>query len=681
MRKKIPIPILAAALALAAGGAVRSVCAAYNDLGVSARATGMGNAFTAVADDAYAVYYNPSGLATLTRPEVGATYSQILGGLSDGSSLQNSFFTYAQPIEGGSQGTFGAALNYFSLDSLYYETSLYASYGRRAFEDSLPGKLYLGGSLEYLQRGFGNLGSEVNSPINDQGQVVPGTADSVLQSGSKGNVDAGIGFLYRPRPHWSLGGDIDHLLEPNIAMGPGASDPLNRDYKFGGAWRSAFTTVAAEFDIVPTPDSSMESVGTLAGEKWLPTLAHGTFGLRGALSSGTEGDRTISAGLSYKIYRLEIDYGFVMPVSGLNFSDTYGTHRLGLTLRFGQPPLSRELYGEALLENLGEVARLGTPEFKVQRSELSRFRAVAVQSFIDQAKRYVEKAKFAQAAERMAQAAALNPRNSKLAATMRRLESVSKYYPDLPDFQNNAAKATIYMALLRYINGSVEEALMYFQSAIALAPNDKALQALSSGLASQVGAPTPAAPTQAPPAPPSASPDVGAPRASAAARPAMAAQGYLSLAQIALGLREYDKVVSLARKAIAMEPSNSDAYLTLGRACYGLKQYTKALKALRSALRHASGSQPRSDIRSMISAVQERLGAAKQAAIRQVPEFVYPREIEDLYQAGIEFYAQGRLREAAEAFRKLLRISPDNIPARKALRRVDAEILESGVSR
>ena len=43
-------------------------------VGVSARAIGMGS-FTAVADDASALYFNPSGLVQLTMPE--GTFSYI----------------------------------------------------------------------------------------------------------------------------------------------------------------------------------------------------------------------------------------------------------------------------------------------------------------------------------------------------------------------------------------------------------------------------------------------------------------------------------------------------------------------------------------------------------------------------------------------------------------------------
>src|SRR3990167_5077129 len=95
--------------------------AAYEDVGVGARVSGLGHAYTAVADDAYSVYYNPAGLGTLDRPELGTTYSKLLTGLSDGSNPSNSFIAYAHPIEGGRRGTFGAGWNYFTVGGLYRE--------------------------------------------------------------------------------------------------------------------------------------------------------------------------------------------------------------------------------------------------------------------------------------------------------------------------------------------------------------------------------------------------------------------------------------------------------------------------------------------------------------------------------------------------------------------------------
>jgi hypothetical protein len=44
-------------------------------IGVSARASGMGNAFTALANDATATYWNPAGLVEVTRTDVSLSYT------------------------------------------------------------------------------------------------------------------------------------------------------------------------------------------------------------------------------------------------------------------------------------------------------------------------------------------------------------------------------------------------------------------------------------------------------------------------------------------------------------------------------------------------------------------------------------------------------------------------------
>lgn len=52
---------------------------AFLKVGAGARALGMGSAFVAVADDAYASYWNPAGLAQLQDNSIGMMYSERFG--------------------------------------------------------------------------------------------------------------------------------------------------------------------------------------------------------------------------------------------------------------------------------------------------------------------------------------------------------------------------------------------------------------------------------------------------------------------------------------------------------------------------------------------------------------------------------------------------------------------------
>ncbi len=61
-------------LALLAGS---SRAEPIGEMGASARAIGMGGAFTAIADDESAVFYNPAGLASLSRLMISAFYQRV----------------------------------------------------------------------------------------------------------------------------------------------------------------------------------------------------------------------------------------------------------------------------------------------------------------------------------------------------------------------------------------------------------------------------------------------------------------------------------------------------------------------------------------------------------------------------------------------------------------------------
>ena len=73
---------------------------------VGARETSLGGAFTAVADNANAVYYNPAGLGLLRNPEISFTQNNFVEGISQ------QWLSAAYPYK---TGVFGLGINYLSV--------------------------------------------------------------------------------------------------------------------------------------------------------------------------------------------------------------------------------------------------------------------------------------------------------------------------------------------------------------------------------------------------------------------------------------------------------------------------------------------------------------------------------------------------------------------------------------
>lgn len=75
-------------------------------LGAGARALGLGGAYTPIADDPTAIYYNPAGLALVTKDQLSLLHSETFGSL-----LNHDFIAYARPIGvGDKQGAFGVGI-------------------------------------------------------------------------------------------------------------------------------------------------------------------------------------------------------------------------------------------------------------------------------------------------------------------------------------------------------------------------------------------------------------------------------------------------------------------------------------------------------------------------------------------------------------------------------------------
>jgi|CXWL01.1.fsa_nt_gi tetratricopeptide (TPR) repeat protein len=643
--------------------------AAYEDVGVGARTTGLGNAYTGVADDVYSVYYNPAGLAVLERPEFGTTYSKLMTGLSDGSNIQNSFMAYAHPIEEGRRGTAGAGWNYFTAGGLYTESQFIGSYARSIFAATNPDRYYLGGNVKLLSRSIGGTGESANS-ISNTG-VATNTPDPVLAKASKTNIDSDLGFLWRVRPRWTVGVMIQHVMEPNVGFSD--NDRLGRNLKFGGAYKTPFSTLSGDLRMQSAPDGTTDKIAAIAAEKWLPTLLHGSFGIRGSLSLGSRDFRQMATGLSYKVGRMQFDYGFALPLGGM--SATSGSHRMGLTLRFGRGRQDAEAFNEAILENLRDLAQVGTPEFHYQVAQMVQYKRTAIDELLRQAKLDASAGRYADASDKLTQAQALTPDDEAMKQSQERMKIVADIFPTITGYQTDASQAALYEGAFQFVTGNAKNALQKVVYAGVLNSGEARIERLAQAIEEKAG-------ITRDKAVPVFKPEPKVEVAEAPSGVEKLVGGLMALMEVAMRERDFERVVKLANEILQVDPSNGIAFKRLGSSLYALKRNADALNALRAALRLEKDSDERGRLKGYIGAITSLIEKARQEATsRAVVRTATPRQIEDLYDMGVALYSQGKLEEAAATFRKLLNIEPNNVPARRALDRVQTEILQTGGGR
>ena len=80
--------------------------AQFLKIGCGVRAIGMGEAYSAIADEISAFYWNPAGLNQIEGREISAMHASWL------ESMNYDYVAYAQPVK---RGAIGASINYLSM--------------------------------------------------------------------------------------------------------------------------------------------------------------------------------------------------------------------------------------------------------------------------------------------------------------------------------------------------------------------------------------------------------------------------------------------------------------------------------------------------------------------------------------------------------------------------------------
>jgi len=313
------------------------IFAAFEDIGVGARPVSMANAFTAVADDVHSVYYNPAGLAGLTKYEVASSYGKLFWGLTDNSNIGVSFLAGAVPVS-PLRGVVGFGINQLKLDNLYREDQYILSYGREINYGWL-GRLGLGSSLKILSHKFGR-DDYTDNAIDETGVSQEGVSDPVFKNG-RGKMAFAVDFgAIKNYNNIKMGIALLNINSPSVGLSD-KGDKVPVGCKLGFSHKGDKSTLAFEFSR-KDKDNVLRSGMEISVFK--------KFDFRVGLEIGSRELTNINFGFGYRIEnKFFVDYSFILPVSGI--SKTYGTHRVSLNAKFGRKVLPEKVPAKKRIES------------------------------------------------------------------------------------------------------------------------------------------------------------------------------------------------------------------------------------------------------------------------------------------------------------------------------------------
>jgi opacity protein-like surface antigen len=246
------------------------------NIGAGARSMAMGSAFTGLADDASAPYFNPAGLAFLDENQLMLMHAPLY------VDSNYNYFSSANPLgdKGGSIALSDALLlsdgfklrdkfnNVTDSNGSLNNNAIYGSYAHKITQ-----KFAAGGNIKFLQ------------------QKIAGYSDSAI------GLD--LGFLYRMSPLFRIGAAFANIHSPEVTLRSEADvyRPVTRLGFASDVFKHRLTLSA---DVIKV---SQESNLFGAGLEW---NVNSLMALRG----GYNANHSFTMGLGLSLKTLRLDYAF-----------------------------------------------------------------------------------------------------------------------------------------------------------------------------------------------------------------------------------------------------------------------------------------------------------------------------------------------------------------------------------
>lgn len=397
--------------------------------GAGARSLGMGRAYTSIAEDSTAVYWNPAGLGQLDRRE----FLALQADLPDKESKYQ-FISLSNPMGGGVLGfgyvklvTGGFKEVKLEFDSKSgniqlidtgntfdnNQTAYILGYGRKATE-----KLYIGGSIKQLDNKF-----------------------SVANDNIWNFITADIGAIVKFSKAYSAGINIQNIFSQ---ASQDTDDKLPILIKFGNSFRTMQDRLTVALDINKNITS-----GQLINFG-VDFKASSLISLRLGVESGDRITET-TAGLGLSARNYGIDYAFGMHELGMS-------HRISAYWKIG-----------------GRKARI--------RAEAD------INKLIEEANIAIMTGNFDVALDKLSAALALDPGNKSLEERVNKLRRVIAAIPQPTG--DEKIDGMVKRGVQAWITGDAKQAASILRAASEEMPQNERMYSLAASAAAEAGVPPP----------------------------------------------------------------------------------------------------------------------------------------------------------------------------------------------
>jgi len=247
------------------------------EIGSGSRALAMGGAFTALADDSSAVYWNPAGLINIERQELSLLHYPLYAGTLYDSA------TYDQPLlDFGAVGlglyrVYTGGIDTYDANDFATGTSQYQEYkGTVSYATKMSTNFMLGFNLNLFDMSLINLNA----------------------IGFGGD----LGAIYEPVPYLRFGAAIHNIMNPTFSMKT-TQEELPRTYTVGALYKLYFDKV--KFNI--TADAFSVDGAAIKCRAGFETDLFDILSLRAGYN-----DSEINFGAGVRFANVSFDYAYGM---------------------------------------------------------------------------------------------------------------------------------------------------------------------------------------------------------------------------------------------------------------------------------------------------------------------------------------------------------------------------------